>query len=370
MKFSIYQNFLIKPIQKINGILIKNLSFPIISNVLLKINKENILLLTATNLEIEITIKIKEIKVFEKGEILVSGRKLLNICRKLPKKTLLNITLLKKKLFINTENCSFMLSTSSVENFPKILNFTCISKISISKKLFKKMLLYTYFSMGNQDIRYYLNGVLFKINKNKCKVIATDGYRMAIASSVIIEEIPKSVKFSKIIPRKGIIELIHLIDNLDSKLIIFIGKKNVLIKLEEITFITKIIEGSFPSYKNILLTKNNTSVNVNTIELKEALSRVSILSHERLSSVTFYISYKKIKLITTNQKDELAKAIINTDYQQEDIKISININFLIDILNVIEKKYISLLFSNPITSVQIKEKDEFSIHYIIMPLRL
>ncbi|CAL4317663.1 DNA polymerase III subunit beta [Buchnera aphidicola] len=370
MKFSIYQNDLIKPIQKINGILTKNSSFPIISNVLLNINEKNILSLTATNLEIEITIKIKEIKVFERGKILISGRKLLNICRKLPKKTLINITLLKKKLFIITEKCSFMLLTSSAKNFPKILNLKFISKILISKKIFKKMLIYTYFSMGNQDIRYYLNGILFKANKKKCKVVATDGYRMAIASSSLIQELPKSMKFSKIIPRKGIIELIHLINDQDSKLIIFVGKKTILIKLEEITFITKIIEGNFPNYKNILLEKHNNSVNVNTIKLKEALSRVSILSHEKLSSVTFYISHKKIKLITTNQKDESAKAIINTDYQKEKLKISININFLLDILNIIEKKYISLLFSNPITSLQIKEEDKFSIHYIIMPLRL
>ncbi|WP_343153684.1 DNA polymerase III subunit beta [Buchnera aphidicola (Mindarus keteleerifoliae)] len=370
MKFSINQKNLIIPLQKINGILTKNMSFPIISNILISINEKNILSLTATNLEIEITIKINKVKIFKKGEILISGKKILNICRKISKETLITFSLFKEKMYIVTNDCSFILSTASTKNFPKILSFKCTSKILISKKIFKKMLLHIYFSMGNQDIRYYLNGILLKVNEKVIETIATDGYRMAIASSFIIEKLPESINFSKIIPRKGIIELIRLLNDIESNLKIFIGKKNILMKLEDTIFITKTVEGDFPNYKNVLFKKNKNKVKVNVFSLKEALSRVSILSHEKLYNVTLYISAGKIKLTTSNQEDESAKTEINTDYQSDNIKISININFLLDILNVIQKKYIFLLFANPVTNLQIKEKDEFSIHYIIMPLRL
>ncbi|HMI77127.1 MAG TPA: DNA polymerase III subunit beta [Buchnera sp. (in: enterobacteria)] len=366
MKFTISRDQLLKALQKIHTLLVKQDTHSILENVLLETNKDT-LFLTAINLEIEIIIKIPILTLYQIGSTTVAGKKLFNICRRLSKNIIITIQSYEKNLTIITKNSFFSLMTLSEKNFPSICNFKTKIQFNISPHILKIMLHATYFSMANHDVRYYLNGMLLEIDQNNIRAIATDGYRIAIYNMPINLSI---LPYSIIIPRKTIIELMRLLDNSDELSNILIGLNSIRIKMENMTITSKLIEGSFPDYRLILIHHPIKIIEVNINILKESLLRVAILSNEKFHAVHFLLKKNQLE-ISTNNKNEQAKEIINLKYSSNmNIEIDININYILDVLNVLHHETIMFFIDKTISKIQLQETENSLISYIIMPLRL
>lgn len=374
MKFIILNKYFIEALKRVNNLLTRNNTHPILENVLLETN-HNTLFLTSTNTEIEIKISIsKNISILTPGNITISGKKILDICKSLSKKCNLYVELINEKLQILINTSRYILTTLPPINFPNLKISEHQITLSIPQKIFQEILHSTYFSMAIQDVRYFLNGLLLEIKNQKLYAVATDGYRIAICKTPIKKFINKDT-FSIILPRKGTLELIKLLKNYSSEnIIIKISNNYFQLKINNLIFTSKIIIEKFPNYTSIILTEPNKKIILNSILFKEALSRVAILSNEKFKGVNIYNNnYNELIITTRNQHDEEAFEILNTIHADIKIKISINAFYIIDVLNIIKENEVLLLINESTGSIQIQTNNNNSISqsiYIIMPLQL
>lgn len=365
MKFIIQNNILVENLKKISRLLVKNPSFPILENILIKI-QDNILSLTTTNLDIEIIANIQITTKYVPGKTTISGKKMLNICRNLPEKSNIQIELKNNKIYISAEQSSYILSTLPANNFPNHQSFNDTSSFYISSNILKNMIIKTDFAMGKQDVRYYLNGMLFEKKENYLRNVATDGYRLA-TSCVSLKE--KIHAFSIIIPNKSVMEILRLLHAQETLLHIFIGTSNLRIYINNIVFTTQLIEGKYPDYNSVLLEKPKEPIIINHDLLKKSLLRTAILSHEKFSGIEIHIKNGELQTISDNQEEETAQDKFNIEYFGNTIEISINVYYILDVLHTINTKNILLFLNKLQSSIQIEAEDSSSTVYVIMLLK-
>ncbi|CAL4317684.1 Beta sliding clamp [Buchnera aphidicola (Eriosoma grossulariae)] len=370
MKFTIEQKILLESVQKISILLGKNIDFPIINNILINVTK-GFLFLISTNLEIEIIAKIILSTPYVIGTITIPGRKFLNICRSLPPQSIIQVYLKNDKIILKSNKIFFSLSTLNSKNFPKFPKFINSIQTSfiLQEKFLKYMIASTYFCMAKQDIRSYLNGMLFEIKKNNIRSVTTDGYRLAICNISFQNFISE---FSIIISRIGVVELIKILNYSKDMLKIFITKQSISIQKKDLIFTTKLIDEKFPNYSNILLSNKKKIIEINTKLLRSSILRVAILCNEQFRGISFIISDNQLKITSNNQIDELAEEIINLHYQNnfEKIEFSFNVNYILDVLNIIQGDNVRFILNIPISSIQIEDTIKTFSKYIIMPIRM
>lgn len=365
MQFTIKNNILIQNLKKITRLLVKNHSFPILENILIEI-QNGILSLTTTNLDIELVSNIKISKKNICGKITISGRKLLQICQNLSETSEIKIKLKEKKMYISSERSKYILSTLSADAFPNHQNFKCTSDFYLSSKLLKEIIDKISFSMGKQDVRYYLNGIFLEKKDNILRGVATDGYRLA-TSCFIVEKTINS--FAIIIPNKGITELHKLLNTEKQLLHIFIGTNNIRIYIDNLIFTCQLIAGEYPNYKNVLLKKKSNAIICNCALLKKSLLRAAILAHEKFCGIEINIENGNFKVISDNQEEETAEDAFKINYFEKKIELSINVYYLLDVINIIKNENFLLFINNSQSSIQIETENDSSSIYLIMLLK-
>lgn len=365
MKFNIKNNILIKNLQKINRLLSKNTSFPILENILIQM-KDGILSLTTTNLEVELISNIKISTKYIPGATTVAGRKLLDICKHSLDVSDIKIHLNNNKMYITSDSSNYILSTLPFNIFPSHHIFHNISEFFISSDILRKMIEKTEFSMGKQDVRYYLNGMLLEKKGTMLSSVATDGYRLAKSQFLLKKDI---VDFSVIIQRKGIVELYKLL-NIPTQLIhVLIGKNNIRIHIQELIFTAQLIEGQYPDYTSVLMEKKNQRIVCNRSYLKKSLLRASILSHDKFCGVEIHISNSQFKVLSDNKEEETVEDSFSINYSGNNIEISINVYYILDVLHVITSENIYLFINESKSSIQIEAENNSSTTYVIMLLK-
>ncbi|CAL4317655.1 DNA polymerase III subunit beta [Buchnera aphidicola] len=372
MKFSIKQKNFFKNLQKVNSIIIKNNVNPILENIIIKFKKNFLLLISSSN-DIELIIKTK--KFFGKctSEISVLGNKIFEICKILPKDSILDIILKNKKILIKSDKSIFQLLTLKTKNFPRFKKDNLKKIFSIQSNILKNMIDYTYFSISNNDIRNYFNGLLLKFNNfNRifCTT-STNGHRLSYYYTKISTNVKKFLDFSIIIPRKSVLELNKIISFKTNKIIdIFLNENSVSFKTENITFTSKIIHEKFPNFKKIFIKKPYFKIKINRKKLKKYLSYASILSHQLTKGV--YIKFKKngICVIKSHNQEENVISKFNFNYFKKTIKISINVNYLLNVINILKNKYIIFKLKKKNLQIQIEDPKIKELKYIIMPLQI
>ncbi|XBC39511.1 MAG: DNA polymerase III subunit beta [Buchnera aphidicola (Nurudea shiraii)] len=358
-------------LQKINNLVTRNPLNPILENILIQI-KKNILFLTSTNLESEIQVNTSEIVSYLPGSVTVSGKKLLAVCRKFPLNSNIEISLQKDKLKIFSKQSCYLLATLPSINFPNFKEIKHQINFSISQNTFKTIIFNTQFSIATQDIRSFLNGLLLEIRNQHLYAIATDGYRMAICKTPL----KHSYQFySIILPKKSVIELLRLLENSSELTFIKMSNNHFQIHINNITFTSKVISENFPKYSSIIFKKPKKKIIVNTSSFQQALSRIIILSNETFRGICIESFKNQLKITTSNQYDEQAYEILEIIYSNIDIKISINAHYILEILNVIENKEISLFVNDTNSRIQIQQNNcnqnyNYQSIYILMPLKM
>ena len=366
MKFKIQREVFLKPLQQVIGVVERRQTLPVLSNILLIADDDGITL-TATDLEVELHARVA-LKVARKGEITLPARKLLDICRTLPDQALIEVEVDKERATVRSGKSRFVLSTLPAAEFPAIEEVSSLWDITVEQRLLKQLIDKTHFAMAQQDVRYYLNGLLLEVNGKELRAVATDGHRLALAEIPI--ETSASTPQQVIMPRKGIQELLRLLEDAETPARIQIGLNHVRIALPETRFTSKLIDGKFPDYQKVIPKTNSKSVLANREGLKQALTRTSILSNEKYRGVRLTLAPNSLRIQSHNPEQEEAEEELEINYQGEQLEIGFNVNYLLDAVNVLTCDEIQALMHDSNSSCLIQAPNDPSSRYIVMPMRL
>jgi len=358
---------LLKPLQIVIGIVERKQTLPILSNVLIE-KEPGRVRFTATDLEIQITTTI-ETKVGgnEISSITVGGKKLQEILRILPDQSKISIETKENKAMIKANKSRFSLQTLPAQDFPKLnSNLADANKIVLEQSLLKKLLLSVQYAMAQQDVRYYLNGVLLIIEGNNLKVVATDGHRLAFNAGAINGNHEKQ---EIIMPRKAVTELCKLLGDTNESVEIEFTTQQVKVSFSGINLISKVIDGKFPDYERVI-PKYSNHLSMNRMLVQQALQRAAILSNEKFRGVRFVLTEKNLSIISSNSEHEEAQEEIETDYHGEAIDIGFNVNYLMDGLNNISSEAAIFSFGDPNSSILITTAENQEFRYVVMPMRI
>ncbi|MBA2653580.1 MAG: DNA polymerase III subunit beta [Gammaproteobacteria bacterium] len=367
MKLSILREELLKPLQLVTGIVEKRQTLPILSNVLLNVQEG--LSIIATDLEVELKINLPLNQPSAPGEITVPARKLVDICRSLPDHSLIDLVTEKDKLLLQSGRSRFSLTTLPAQDYPCLDQTNSVLDFNIEQKNLRFLIQRTYFAMAQQDVRYYLNGMLLEVKEGIIRGVATDGHRLALN---IVEATIISNAFSQvIIPRKGVTELLRLIDDSKEEVQVSIMANHLRIAGPHFTFTSKLIDGRFPDYERVLPKGGDKVIAVPRELLKQSLTRASILSNEKLRGIQLQLRNGLLRIIANNPDREEAEEEINIDYQQADLDIGFNVKYLTDIFDTIDDETVMLTFSDSNSSILVEgDKGDGNSVFVVMPMRL
>lgn len=368
MKLSIEREDLLKPLQLIVGVVEKRQTLPVLGHALIKVTK-NELFLTGTDLEIELQSNAVPQDVIEAGTICVSAHKLIDICRVLPEKTLLNLSLEKDRLIVKAGKSRFNLTTLPSTNFPASEDVNAGQlEFTFPQNKLKELLEHTQFAMAVQDVRYYLNGMYWNITKDSFRFVATDGHRLALLTA------PKGATedFQAIIPRKSVSELIRLLGASSGEVDIILTNNQLRVRAENFVFTTKLINGRFPDYSTVIPRNGDKILLADRDELKQAFNRMAILSNEKHRGISIHLQPDLIRMTTHNPDQDEAEEEFPVQYQGGNFEIAFNVNYLIDALNALPAGQVKLTFSDAEDGVLLEteaESDDKRI-YVVMPMNL
>ena len=366
MKFIINREQILAPLQQIVSVIEKRQTMPILSNVLMVLS-ENKLVLTGTDLEIQIVANIA-IENSITTEITVPARKFLDICRLLPSGAEIKIEQVDDKIRVLSGRSRFSLSTLPAEDYPEFSESELEHQFFINAGKLKKALEKTVFCMANQDVRYYLNGLMLNISNSKIKLVASDGHRL----SVFEDELETATGYEAriIIPRKGVMELLRLLDDPDIELEVKFSNNNIRIVIRDLVFSAKLVDARYPDFNRVFQQDFHNHIHIQRQLLKDALTRVAILSNEKFKGVSFEISLESLKISTHNPEHEEAEEELIIEYQGQPLTIAFNAQYLLDAVSNLDSELAVLTIASNLSSCIIEEPETQAYKFIVMPMRL
>jgi DNA polymerase-3 subunit beta len=338
---------------------------PILSNVLL-VARNGQLAVTATDLEVELVAEA-EVAVEAGGEITVSGRKLLDICRALPDGSDVDISVSGEKLVVRSGRSKFSLATLPAAEFPTIEDIKAGQTITVDRTVLSRLIEKTHFSMAQQDVRYYLNGMLLETGGQHLRAVATDGHRLALCEAVI--DGASLDEQQVIVPRKGVLELQRLMDG-EGALDLELGANHVRIQLDGIRFTSKLIDGRFPEYDRVIPKESANQLTADKAGLRGALQRTAILSNEKYRGIRLIIRDSGVVIQAHNPEQEEAEEELEVSYSGEDIEIGFNVNYLLDALGAVDGEEVMLSVQDSNSSCLIRQPGNNDGKFVVMPMRL
>lgn len=368
LKFSLFRDVLLKPLQNLVFIADKKHTIPILNSVLFVI-KEGHLHIKVSDLETEIVNYIPLQQSSSDGEIAIPAKKLNDIIRTLSPDSLINFTQeVNNRISITCNKSNFKLAILNASAFPSINE-------DIQKSTFKLLFRHLIsaikrvkFSMANNDVRYFLNGMLWEIDRGYFRTVATDGHRMASSEILIQDTLLDMIQI--IVPSKAIkeIERTSLISE-DAEIKVQIGKNYFQVVSSGFQFTSKLIAGRFPDYTRIIPSNNNKLLIANRLELKQALIRTAILANEIYRGVKLKLCENNLILSANNPEHEQAQDQINVKYSDKLMEIGFNVNYLLNIIEVLDSENVNLYFDGPHMSLLIKDSKNCST-YVVSPIKL
>lgn len=366
MKLSIAREALLKPLQSVIGVVERKQTMPILANILL-VARDGGLTVTATDLEVELVAEATPEQLDVPGEITVPGRKLLDITRALPDGVQIAIQLEGDRLVIKAGRSRFVLSTLPAAEFPLVEHVEVVSRLRLPQDDVLQLLSKTQFSMAQQDVRYYLNGLMLESSKNRLRGVATDGHRLALCDIPVENQDVGSGQI--ILPRKGVAELNRLLDG-SGEVELAIGTNHLQARLDGIRFTSKLIDGRFPDYQRVIPSKETSTLRASREVLRGALQRAAILSNEKYRGVRLELGKDRLKIQANNPDQEEAQDEIEVEYPGEEMEIGFNVTYLLDALNVLGGEVVEIDFVDANSSCLLHAEQDEQAKYVVMPMRL
>lgn len=366
MRFTTSRDQLLAPLQQIVSVIEKRQTMAILGNVLMSCEDQQ-LVLTGSDTEIQI-VAMLNLDNAEDGDITVPARKFLDICRLLPNNADIRFELSDDKVKLSSGKSRFSLSTLPAENYPEFNETALESQFFLNAAKLKKALDKTIFCMANQDVRYYLNGLLFHVSNSKLKLVASDGHRLALYEDEIGS--PTGYESRIILPRKAVQELNRLLDDDDAELVIQFSNNHIRISYKNVVFSSKLIDAKFPDFSKVFNQPYLQPLHISRQALREALTRVVILANEKHKGVTFDITPGSLKLSTHNPEHDEAEEELEIDYDGEHLSIAFNAQYMLDAVSNLDADTAVLTIATNASSCFIGEPDQTLFKFVVMPMRL
>ena len=357
---------LLKPLQAVSGIVERRQTLPILANVLVE-QKNGRLFMTATDLEMQITAH-SDLEGKQDQSVTVAARKLQDLLRALPDDATLNVDTTASKMTVRANRSRFNLQTLPAGDYPRIsLAQEQQQTIKLSQRDFRGLLKLAEFAMAQQDIRYYLNGMLLVVDKGSLQTVATDGHRLSYASLSVPGNYTRQ---EVILPRKTVLEVGKLLEESDDELTIDLLANQVRFRFANIELVSKVVDGKFPDYNRVIPTGHSKQIGLSRTELLQALQRAAILSNEKFRGVRMVLGTDQLKIICTNSEQEEAEEELEIEYKGEALDIGFNITYLLYVLHNLATERVLLAFGDANSSALITMPDRTDYKYVVMPMRI
>ncbi len=365
MKFSLERESILGLLQSVIGVVERRQTMPVLANVLVVVKGDQVAI-TATDLEVELVAK-GTASVQQGGEITVPGRKLLDIVKALPDAAQVTIAVDGERATVRSGKSRFTLSTLPASEFPTVEDIRAQQSLTIAQAALKKLLEKTHFSMAQQDVRYYLNGMLLESDGKTLKTVATDGHRLAYCEATM--DAAAAGLQQVIVPRKGVLELQRLLTGTDTVELV-IGTNHVRAQVGSIRFTSKLIDGRFPEYSRVIPVNPTRMVNADRDVLRAALQRAAILSNEKYRGIRLSLKPGVLTLQSHNPEQEEAEEELDVSYAGDEMEIGFNVNYLLDALAAIDGQQVELGLTDANNSCLLTAPSMPQAKYVVMPMRL
>jgi len=367
MKFSIEREQLLPALQIIGGVVERRQTLPILANTLLYVD-EGQLSLTATDMEVELVVRLA-LEGGETGETTLPARKLLDICRTLPESASLNFDIEGDRARLKSGRSRFTLATLPAQEFPATEAAEFTAQFAVAQGVLRQLLEDTQFAMAQQDVRYYLNGLLLELTPDTLRTVATDGHRLALSEAAVTTGVDTSLQI--IVPRKGVQELLRLLEASDEEITLQVGSNHIRIDTGRIQFTSKLIDGRFPDYQRVIPGHSTNVLTAGREVMRQSLTRASILSNEKYRGIRLMLQEGMLRALAHNPEQEEAEEEIEVDYSGDEIEIGFNVSYLLDALGAIRTERVRAVFADANSSCLILPEDESqNSQYVVMPMRL
>jgi len=340
-------------------------TMPVLANVLLSVG-DGRMAVTATDLEVEL-VAATEVTAQHPGDITVPGRKLLDILRALPEKLVVSLSLEAEKLVLKAGRSRFSLSTLPATEFPIVDDINAQQSVQIPQSELSRLLQKTHFSMAQQDVRYYLNGMLLEIDGEVLRSVATDGHRLALCEGSLAAK--AKISQQVIVPRKGVLELQRILGS-EGTAELAIGSNHVRAQIGDIRFTSKLIDGRFPEYSRVIPAAPPAAIKADRDVLRHALQRTAILSNEKYRGIRMSVKKNLLSVQAHNPEQEEAEEEIEVSYEGQDLEVGFNVNYLLDALGAIDGVDVELGLTDSNSSCLIRSPGAAPARYVVMPMRL
>jgi DNA polymerase-3 subunit beta len=365
MKLTATREQILGPVQHVIGVVERRQIMPVLSNVLLSA-RDGRLSVTGTDLEVEL-VSAMNLAVNAPGEVTVPGRKFLDILRALPEGMSVALSLEGDRLVVRSGRSRFTLSTLPAAEFPVVEEINAQQVLRLPQAEFKRLIDKVHFSMAQQDVRYYLNGMLLESEGGKLRAVATDGHRLALGEATLLERV--TGKQQVILPRKGVLELQRMLGS-EGELALTVGTNHVRCEIGDIRFTSKLIDGRFPEYSRVIPANANRIIGADREFLRQSLQRTAILSNEKYRGIRLNAKTNLLTLQAHNPDQEEAEDQIEVAYVGEEVEIGFNVTYLLEALSAIDTDRVHIALTDANSSCLVTADSGDGAKYVVMPMRL
>ncbi len=366
MRFSLQREVFLKPLTQVVNVVERRQTLPVLANLLAQV-QDGQLSLTGTDLEVEMVART-QVDDAQDGETTIPARKLFEIVRALPDGSKVTVSQSGDKITVQAGRSRFSLASLSANDFPAIDDVETTERIRVPEAALKELIERTSFAMAQQDVRYYLNGLLFDLGESRLRCVATDGHRLALCEAPLDADI--ATKRQIILPRKGVTELQRLLEGGDRELELELDRSHLRVKRDDVTFTSKLIDGRFPDYEAVIPIGADREVTVNREVGGAALQRAAILSNEKYRGVRVEVSPGQLRISAHNPEQEEAQEEIEAQTTVDDLAVGFNVNYLQDALGALRDEEVVLQLRDANSSALGREAGSEKCRHVVMPLRL
>ena len=355
------------PLSAVSGIIERRHTLPILSNVLIERVGGNLSFL-ATDIEIQIVAKSGLEAAAESHSITVGARKLLDILRALPEPAEVTLQQQDKRLVVKAGRSRFSLQSLPAEDFPRLAKPAGeAARFKLEQRALRRLLSLVQYAMAQQDIRYYLNGLLMVVEDRSLKLVATDGHRLALATVKLAADLPRQ---EVIVPRKTVLELSKLLADSEDEVSIQLSSTQAAFSFGSVELVSKLVDGKFPDYTRVIPTNYKKHFVLDRVLLQQALQRAAILSNEKFRGVRWVVTASSLKIVCTNAEQEEAEEELEIEYNGDALDIGFNITYLLDVLGNLDAKDVDCAVGDANSSMLMSVPGNKEFKYVVMPMRI
>ena len=356
-----------RPLSLVTSVVEKRQTLPILANIFIRL-EAGLLILTGTDLEVEVSFRVDGVNG-EDGSCTVTARKIFDICKSLPDDAMIKFRSDGAGAQVQSGRSRFKLQTLPADDFPGLDTKDWEERFRVQENDLRSLLELTSFSMAQQDVRYFLNGVLLELKDGVVRTVATDGHRLA-KSEIGLDGNSNLQTRQSIIPRKAVLEMLRFLEDSDQQMTLELNNNHIRLNGNSATLTTKLIDGRFPDYETVMAQVLNTRILVDRHEMIDVLSRTSILTNEKFRGIRFHLSDGLINVTAHNPEQEEASDELVVDYSGDEIDIGFNVNYLLDALKAIPSESVELQLQDTNSGCVLKDPEDKDTLYLVMPMRL